>query len=65
MSGFKTIINQPTHLKRMAERKIKSALISVFHKDGLENIVKSEKDDEGNKYIKIRTDIGYDRFKKD
>lgn len=39
-------------------------LVLKDHIDDLRNIITSEKDLEGNKYIKIKSDSGYERFKK-
>lgn len=42
----------------------KIELVLKDHIDDLNNIITSEKDLEGDKYIKIKSDSGYDRFKK-
>jgi len=42
----------------------KIELVLKDHIDDLDSIIRSEKDPEGNKFIKIKTDIGFERFKK-
>lgn len=42
----------------------KIELVLKDHIDDLSNIITSEQDVEGNKYIKIKSDSGYERFKK-
>ena len=42
----------------------KIELVLKDHIDDLSNIITSEKDREGNKYIKIKSDSGYERFRK-
>lgn len=42
----------------------KIELVLKDHIDELGSIIKSEQDSEGNKFIKIKTDVGFERFKK-
>lgn len=42
----------------------KIELVLKDHINDLDNIITSETDSEGNKFIKIRTDLGFERFKK-
>lgn len=42
----------------------KIELVLKDYISNLENVIEAEKDAEGVKYIKIKTDIGYDRFKR-
>ncbi|MDY0362975.1 MAG: hypothetical protein RBR08_16115 [Desulforegulaceae bacterium] len=53
--------------KRIVNKIALTDSIDLILKDHVEHLletISSETDDEGNKFIKIRTDTGYDRFKK-
>ena len=54
--------------KRMVKQKItlnpSMDLVLNDHIENISDLVHAEQDNEGNKYIKIKTDDGYERFKK-
>lgn len=59
---------QKQEIKKRQVNKIalteKIELVLKDHINDLSNIITSEKDMEGNKYIKIKSDSGYERFRK-
>lgn len=59
---------QKQEIKKRQVNKIalteKIELVLKDHINDLSNIITSEKDTEGNKYIKIKSDSGYERFRK-